>query len=265
MLQQSSQNKIRLICRIILSVQTVVVGICLILSCLAIYRSGEAPFKPEAIAAQFKKIAIPVYCYFFCLCFSTVVAVVMPMEEVRPRAKTDVAAKLKKQYAKLGYGLSNASAEQKKACAKERGKRMLYRVACTVICLVAALPLIVYLCDLSHFTPKLNESVIAASYMALPFVILGGAACFVTDWLMCVSRQRELKLLEAIPTQTNRTGNDVLTEGRSKQTAQTWMNVVRAVLLVLAATMIFLGISNGGMRDVLGKAIKICTECIGLG
>ena len=29
--------------------------------------------------------------------------------------------------------------------------------------------------------------------------------------------------------------------------------------------MIVLGINNGGMRDVLIKAINICTECIGLG
>jgi hypothetical protein len=28
---------------------------------------------------------------------------------------------------------------------------------------------------------------------------------------------------------------------------------------------IVLGIVNGGMADVLNKAIKICTECIGLG
>ena len=26
-----------------------------------------------------------------------------------------------------------------------------------------------------------------------------------------------------------------------------------------------LGVLNGGMADVLGKAIRICTECIGLG
>ena len=33
-----------------------------------------------------------------------------------------------------------------------------------------------------------------------------------------------------------------------------------AALALLAA-----GAVNGGARDVLGKAVKICTECIGLG
>ncbi|MBE6974767.1 MAG: thioredoxin [Ruminococcaceae bacterium] len=37
------------------------------------------------------------------------------------------------------------------------------------------------------------------------------------------------------------------------------------VLLAAAVAMIVLGIDNGGIAAVLGKAIRICTECIGLG
>ena len=40
---------------------------------------------------------------------------------------------------------------------------------------------------------------------------------------------------------------------------------VRIALYAAAAVLIVLGIGNGGMRDVLIKAINICTECIGLG
>ena len=40
---------------------------------------------------------------------------------------------------------------------------------------------------------------------------------------------------------------------------------LRAALYALAALLIAAGILNGGMRDVLVKAINICTECIGLG
>ncbi len=45
----------------------------------------------------------------------------------------------------------------------------------------------------------------------------------------------------------------------------TTVNVIRAVLLVLAIAFIVIGIFNGSMSDVLIKASKICTECIGLG
>lgn len=36
-------------------------------------------------------------------------------------------------------------------------------------------------------------------------------------------------------------------------------------LLVLAAGFVVLGVLNGGLRDVLMKAVNLCTECIGLG
>ena len=40
---------------------------------------------------------------------------------------------------------------------------------------------------------------------------------------------------------------------------------VRAVILAVGILFVVLGILNGGMADVLGKAVRICTECIGLG
>ena len=40
---------------------------------------------------------------------------------------------------------------------------------------------------------------------------------------------------------------------------------LRVVLYAAAVVLIVLGVMNGGLRDVLVKAINICTECIGLG
>ncbi len=42
-------------------------------------------------------------------------------------------------------------------------------------------------------------------------------------------------------------------------------NIVRGVVIGTAVVLILLGIVNGGLWDVLVKAINICTECIGLG
>lgn len=42
-------------------------------------------------------------------------------------------------------------------------------------------------------------------------------------------------------------------------------NVLRAVLIAAAVLFIVFGVLNGGARDVLAKAVKICSECIGLG
>ncbi|MCR5090568.1 MAG: thioredoxin [Oscillospiraceae bacterium] len=41
--------------------------------------------------------------------------------------------------------------------------------------------------------------------------------------------------------------------------------MLRIVLLVLAALLIAEGVRNGSMAAVVNKAIRICTECVGLG
>ncbi len=43
------------------------------------------------------------------------------------------------------------------------------------------------------------------------------------------------------------------------------IRVVQAILLLISVVLIVLGVMNGGLYDVLVKAINICTECIGLG
>ena len=40
---------------------------------------------------------------------------------------------------------------------------------------------------------------------------------------------------------------------------------IRRILYAVAICFVVMGIFNGSMRDVLVKAIKICTECVGLG
>ncbi len=42
-------------------------------------------------------------------------------------------------------------------------------------------------------------------------------------------------------------------------------NALRIVLGIAGTALVLSGIRNGGMYDVLVKAINICTECIGLG
>ena len=45
----------------------------------------------------------------------------------------------------------------------------------------------------------------------------------------------------------------------------TGKKVLWAALLIAALLLIILGIANGGAGDVLAKAVKICSECIGIG
>lgn len=38
-----------------------------------------------------------------------------------------------------------------------------------------------------------------------------------------------------------------------------------AALFALGVLLVILGVMNGGAQDVLAKAVRICSECIGLG
>ena len=45
----------------------------------------------------------------------------------------------------------------------------------------------------------------------------------------------------------------------------TGKKVLWAALFGAGVLLVALGVANGGAQDVLAKAIKICSECIGLG
>ena len=42
-------------------------------------------------------------------------------------------------------------------------------------------------------------------------------------------------------------------------------NLLFALLIIVSVGFIVLGIVNGGALDVLAKAVRICSECIGIG
>lgn len=42
-------------------------------------------------------------------------------------------------------------------------------------------------------------------------------------------------------------------------------NLLFALLIIVSVGFIVLGVVNGGALDVLAKAVRICSECIGIG
>lgn len=52
-----------------------------------------------------------------------------------------------------------------------------------------------------------------------------------------------------------------MTDGKKMRT----INALRILLLALGAAFVILGIARGEHTEVLGKAVRICLECIGIG
>jgi hypothetical protein len=94
----------------------------------------------------------------------------------------------------------------------------------------------------------------------LPWMFAAVAALAVSFILKDNSLKKEIELCKEAPAYAG--------EAKKMKTsvipART-VSITQMVLIVLAVAFIIMGIANGGARDVLIKAVNICTECVGLG
>lgn len=141
----------------------------------------------------------------------------------------------------------------------ERRRRRNIRLVAVGVILVCIVPGGAYLLDGGNFASLDLEAVVGrmvlhvAPWAAVGFVAAGAAA------VLCGrSLEREIGILKAAPQRKQASAEPA--EGRKSP-----VPALRAVLFAAAAALIALGVANGGMWDVLVKAVNICTECIGLG
>lgn len=253
-------KKIHLIYGCIAAVLIIALGIALILSCLDIYNSGPRPYTPESIGLRFQRIAILAYVCIAIAVGGIVLGLVLPAEEKKPKAVKDELALMEKMRAKAGNLSDLYSAEVQ----NEQKKRLWMRIGTTVIFTALMIYPAIYFMDGSHFSIEaLNEDIRNAVCIALIPAFMGLMLCFICSLLESKSISRETEIYKkAIAASKGNAATVAPAVSCKKDTAQT---VTRCVLLVVAVCFIVLGIFNGGMKDVLDKAVAICTECIGLG
>lgn len=259
---KETAKKIRFLYGLVLSALLLCTGGCLIVACLSIYRSGNAPFTRESIGAWFLKIAIPVWLTVAAAVGGGVLSLVLPADEPRLRGIRD--GRVQMERLRQRVNLAQCEYQTFVALQRERLLRRLLCIAAVVLSVVSAVPLAFHLASADHFSPALNESVITTTLAALPFLAVTGGTVLAYLLLAAKSVARETALLKSAMVagalrKTEEQGAD-----NGKKTARAVL-VTRLVILAVAILLIAFGIFNGGMRDTLGKAIKICTECIGLG
>jgi hypothetical protein len=290
-MSQKTKERIALIYGLVLSVLIVAVGVCLALSCLSIYRSGDSPFTRESIAAHFERIAIPV-----CICILGVVgggvlSLAMPLEKGKIKPRKDPLAILKKNSKKLDLSVCDDSLRNQ--ILGERRFRLGVTVTAGILSGLTLLPAILWCANPAHFSiENLNADIKTAAAFVLPCAAVTMGLWVVAVLLRGASASREsaaarsaamAKVNATIKISTKggvRVGNGIPIEvpkkrASSGETARAAVGRftadprfvwgVRGAIFVVGAVFVVLGVLNGGMADVLGKAIRICTECIGLG
>ena len=143
------------------------------------------------------------------------------------------------------------------AQAEQRRRRNVWLAAGAVILLCAVLAG-TYLLNAGNFSSLDLESVVGRMMLHVsPWVALALAAAAAAAVFSGRSVLREVEILRSAP-QENPPSAAPAERGHA-------LPALRIALYAAAVILIVLGVMNGGLWDVLVKAVNICTECIGLG
>jgi hypothetical protein len=265
---------IRIAYNALVSVMLVITGVLFAYECYLIYKSGPSPFTRESVAEAFSHISVMTYITISLVVIGAGLHIFIPQSEEKlkgsrtPSVLVSTLAKRVNSY-RLPDDLTDKIEKERKL------RRVLSVVRTVLLVLSATLPLI-YLLNPANFpaeSGQYNAEILHGMLLYLAF--LTPLAVYEVVYIVVndASLNREYDLLkEAI--KVGGVADFKIEEPISrvakirafiKENEKPITLGVRIAFVGCAVGFIIAGVINGGMTDVLNKAIKICTECIGLG
>ena len=253
----------RTLIRTVSVISVILILMLLAWQCVDIYREGTAPdnledsgvyiqqiYRQEDVISRFRAISLPVLACSLSIGLAGLLQ--QPIPDRRSRdIQRGITPENRLRLIKARTAELTASAQ-----AEERFRKLLH-MGCGTVVVLCTIPCLRYLLNRAHFTSWDLETVMADMLICLlPWTAVAFLAACMTSVLHGRSCRREVAALKG---QARGKTGDSLTRREYPVT------MIRTALYVLAAVLIMLGVLNGGLRDVLIKAINICTECIGLG
>ena len=283
-----TRGRIHLVYGIVLSVLILAVGVCFALAALSIYQSGaSSPYTPESIAAHFAPMAPLVYVTLAGILGGVILAWVLPRRDlVVEGPEDDPLDVIVERYRRGHYRpvkdpavalkrlLSRTDEETlSPACRdllrKERRLRRVVAVVAAVLGVVVMLPALAWCGDKTHFSiTDLNADIKAAALVVIPCALVALGGLVAATLLRRASVLRETAAVKEAIAESKGKAVSLKKKAADKPALLADPRIlwgVRGLILAVGLLFILLGVANGGMADVLGKAIRICTECIGLG
>ena len=279
-MSEKTLKKINLIYGIIISILLCVVGVLFIVMCVDIYKTGPSPFTRESVSEHFSKIAVFVYVLICFIVLGAVLSIVTPLEK-KSKGKVNDALVLHNLSSRLNKVSSDG-------CAKIEKQRILRLVMVVIsILLVVTASVVSFVSVLNSFDASktdINGEMIKGCLSILRYFIVPVVYLIVTAYVCKFSIKKELEIVkselknakinEGVAENTQlgtftKLSQNMMQGYKNASSPKKWHKVlgiiIKLVVACLAITFIVLGVLNGGMGDVLTKAINICTECIGMG
>ena len=244
-----------------LAALSVACAVAFAIACVQIYRSGDRPFTPESIGAAWKTVAIFFYSTVALAVAAGVLHLLYPVPAKKQKSNASPEIRLAKIKARLAR-------KQILPLTKHEIYLKSMRITEFAICALSAVYPLIYLNNPDNFTETgalLNAQVLDAVIPTLCFAAAALLYCLAIRMLTDFSCEKAILYAKAIML-LPAPAADKKPSGKQEKGLPTYATIVlRVVLLVAAVGMIVAGIFNQSANDVLQKAIRICTECIGLG
>lgn len=261
--------------KLITSALIALAGIALVICCTHIYSTGgERPFSREVVGKYLVYI-LPILLIALCSVIANIVVhFLIPDEEKKLKGTISEFVTYKRIKGTIEKrGVSASAAEQIKS---EIFKRRIIVIAYIFVCVILTVIGLIISTDSGRYTiDNINGDIALVAITVLSMGIAALGIGYICDMLVRSGIDKECKIIksqlaEAVGGDEEERINPYEKRYIFKQlfafiSKPVVLTVSKCLILALAIVFIILGIFNGGMADVLGKAVKICTECIGLG
>lgn len=263
-MNESKIKRLHLIYACALSVLLLAVAVLFIASCIGIYNSGDRPFTRESIGEAFKKISPVVYIALVAIVGAILLKLTLPYEQ-RNKSRAPVLMTLSLLSARCP--LADCTKEERAKIERERlVRRIIVYGGAAVIALSMIFSLIYVLTPGRFPYEDVNEEVATAVVVVFAYFLQSLVYALVASFFIDASASREIEYIKVAIARLKADGIKVVpVEKTGSVLAKRLTLIARCVIPAVAIVFIILGITNGGMSDVLQKAVRICTECIGMG
>jgi len=231
------------------------------LSAISIYREGsarkaehpmESVYTPGEVAGKFAPIAPLLFAGLGLLVAGLVLGA---KDENADKPVTD--AELNRDLV-----IARVAQPSEAMLTEQRAQRRLAWIGWAVFAL-CMVPILIYIMNPAHF-PEVDLEGMSFSMLRvfLPWTAVGLGALAVTSILR---EKSVLRQTEAAQAQLKAEKAAGIVAAPQSADMQKKTILPQAIIIVAAVILIIAGVFNGSARDVLYKAITICTECVGLG